>query len=187
MAALVAEATRVVVARGHEAVSVREIARAVGVSPAAPFKHFEDREDLLRAVALEALVARQARSREAIAAAGPDPLLQFRAIGLEEIRFAIQQPALARLCQRPGMDKPPSTATPEQRAFLEGIAALNRSLVERAQEVGTARKGDPKVIELAGVAMARGLSAMFLDGSLPREGAEELAERVLDVLGHGLR
>ncbi len=48
------------------------------------------------------------------------------------------------------------------------------------------RAGNPAVIELSAVALALGLSQMFIEGTLPREGGEALAEQVLDVLGVGL-
>src|SRR6201996_8080690 len=68
---------------GPEAVSVREAARRAGVSPGAPFRHFESRSALMTAVAEEA----QRRFRTGIEAALKDapanaPLKRFRAFGL---------------------------------------------------------------------------------------------------------
>ncbi|MBC7174085.1 MAG: TetR/AcrR family transcriptional regulator [Polyangiaceae bacterium] len=185
-AALVAEALRVVEAQGHEAVSVREVARAAGVSAGAPFRHFRDRDDLLRAVSLAGARRLVALLDKAVAEAGDDPLLQFRAIGLAQIRFALKHPNLQRLMQAPGMNEPPSTATDEDRALVATLLGRARALVEAAQREGTMRAGDPAVYELAGVALVHGLSQLFLEGQLPRKGAEELAEAVLDALGKGL-
>ena len=52
--ALIAEASRQARAGGPAAISLREVTRAVGVSPNAAYRHFSDREDLLRAAAAEA-------------------------------------------------------------------------------------------------------------------------------------
>src|ERR1700761_8375241 len=64
---------------GADHLSVREAARRAGVSPGAPFRHFESREALMTAVAIEA----QRRFRveiEAALAEAPrgDPLARFR-------------------------------------------------------------------------------------------------------------
>jgi len=63
------EATRLFVDRGYHALSMREIAEAVGVSKAGLYYHFEDKEDLFLAILTNNLVA----------AAGDDvPLLPLR-------------------------------------------------------------------------------------------------------------
>ncbi len=184
--ALVREATRVVEAHGHAAVSVREVARAVGVSAAAPFRHFADRDDLLRAVALAATERFAAMAAKALEEAGDDPLLQFRALGLTHVRFTIRHPNLARLMQLPEMRTPPRGASAEQRRLLESVHARTRGLVEAAQRRGSVRSGDPAIYELAGVALAHGLAQLILEGQIPAKGADELVETVLDVLGSGL-
>lgn len=52
---------------GSGTISLREVARRAGVSPAAPYRHFKDREDLLRALAADAL----ATMRKKAAGGGP--------------------------------------------------------------------------------------------------------------------
>lgn len=183
--ALVRAATTEVDRVGHESLSVREIARAVGVSPAAPFRHFRDRDDLLRAVAFEARLRHAALASEALDAAGDEPLAQFRALGSAQVRFAIRHPNLQRLVQLPSMREPPSTATDEERESLRAIHDRTSHLVAAAQSRGTMREGDPAVLELAGIALVYGLTQLFLEGLLPREGGEALAESVIDVLGSG--
>lgn len=91
--ALIAEASRQARAGGPAAISLREVTRAVGVSPNAAYRHFADREDLLRAAAAEAQNA-LARAIMARAAAAPDlsPALasieRLRRVGLAYIDFA---------------------------------------------------------------------------------------------------
>lgn len=184
--ALVETTFEVVEREGHEAVVVRDVARSLGVSPAAPFRHFVDRTDLLRAVALhgqERFLEEASRSAET---AGDEPLLRFRAMGLAYVRFALRHPRVFRLMTLPEMSVPPSDATPAQRALLEEGAKRNRDLVAAAHAKGDLEPGDPAASELAGIALAYGLARMFVDEMLPREGGEALAEAVIDVLGVGL-
>src|SRR6201996_5373408 len=79
---------------GPEAVSVREAARRAGVSPGAPFRHFDSRAALMTAVAEEA----QRRFRAEIEAAlrvtpARDPLKRFRALGVAYISWAMKNPS----------------------------------------------------------------------------------------------
>lgn len=64
--ALIAAATAEVEEKGHEAVSLSALARRLGVSQAAPYRHFPDRDALLSAVATQAFRTAGAELREAV-------------------------------------------------------------------------------------------------------------------------
>ena len=92
--ALIAEGLARARVGGPDAVSLREITRAVGVSPNAAYRHFADRRDLIRAVAAEAQFA-LARAIHARIDAAPDDLSiaeasieRLRRLGLAYIDFA---------------------------------------------------------------------------------------------------
>lgn len=80
---------------GPEAVSFRAVCRAAGVSQAAPYNHFQGREDLLAAVA-EAGYRRLALS-QAQALDRPSARERLVALGLDHLRFADDNPQLYRL------------------------------------------------------------------------------------------
>lgn len=81
-------------AGGPEAVTMREVTRAVGVSPNAAYRHFADRRDLVRAVAAEAQLALARAIRARLDTAPPDlsppdaSIERLRRIGLAYIDFA---------------------------------------------------------------------------------------------------
>src|SRR5256884_5597394 len=78
---------------GRDAVSAREAARRAGVSPGAPFRHFENRDALMNAVAEEAQRRFRAEIEAALATAAPgDPLGRFRCLGLAYLRWAMRNP-----------------------------------------------------------------------------------------------
>jgi hypothetical protein len=60
------------------------------------------------------------------------------------------------------------------------------ALIARAQREGMVQSGPPEVIHLAAQALTYGLARMIVDGHLPREGAESIAESVLEVFGRGI-
>lgn len=81
---------------GLAALSLRAVARRVGVSHAAPYRHFPNHEALLAELAVEGF----AELRESIAAAAASPGAQadkIAEIGAAYMRFVVRRPALARL------------------------------------------------------------------------------------------
>lgn len=78
-----------------EDITLRSLARRVGVTPMAPYRHFIDKKDLLRAVAMRGLEALRTRMIEADAA--PEPRQALIAQGIAYIRFAREHPELFRL------------------------------------------------------------------------------------------
>lgn len=81
--------------RGAAALGLREIARLVGVSAAAPYRHFADRKALLEAVAAEGF--RQFTAAMQQAAEGKPEAEQLAVMAFAYVRFALDQPALFRL------------------------------------------------------------------------------------------
>ena len=112
--ALVAEAMRRVDIGGAEAVSLRELASQLGVSRAAPYRHFADREALLAAVAakgFETLIA----SYEAALQSPGDGLAKLRALNAAFFEFATRRPGLYQLMFASEFlrgDRPPATLAP---------------------------------------------------------------------------
>ncbi len=76
--------------------SLRELARTVGVSPTAVYRHFPNKDALLAALAREGLALLGAAQRSAHDAAGGGPA-GFVEIGRAYVRFALAHPALFRL------------------------------------------------------------------------------------------
>jgi AcrR family transcriptional regulator len=75
-----------------ENVSVRAVTRRAGVSPTALYLHFENREELFRAVSEECFAELGEAMRAAGAAAGAAPRDQLIAIGHAYLRFARERP-----------------------------------------------------------------------------------------------
>src|SRR5271165_2056297 len=90
---LIDAALDLVEAGGAEGLSVREAARRAGVSPGAPFRHFESRAALMTAVAEEAQRRFRAEIDAALAdAPAGDPLARFRSFGRAYLRWAMRNP-----------------------------------------------------------------------------------------------
>jgi AcrR family transcriptional regulator len=128
-AALVDAAIALVAERGVRGFSLAEASRRLGVSAAAPYRHFADRDELLAAVAVRSLLVFAARAAtEADGDAGPRQRLA--AMTHAYVRFAAEERPLFDALYSAGLDKTryPSlqdawTAVDGYRAVVEQICA----------------------------------------------------------------
>ncbi|MFN7132092.1 MAG: TetR/AcrR family transcriptional regulator, partial [Myxococcales bacterium] len=78
---------------GVGALSLREVARRAGVTHAAPYRHFESKEELIAAVAEEGFHTLRDEMRDAMAAHEGDPRRRLEACGVAYVLFAVGHPA----------------------------------------------------------------------------------------------
>jgi AcrR family transcriptional regulator len=97
---LIEAAERIIVERGVEGFTLREAARRVGVSPAAPSHHFKDAKGLLTEVALLGFRDFAEALAEADKRGGNDPMRRLYGQGVAYVRFALRYPARFQLMFR---------------------------------------------------------------------------------------
>ena len=104
---LISAAFQIVSERGAEHFSLADACRLAGVSTAAPYKHFRDRDEILEEVVQRAFDVMGEQSMAAVAAAGEGTLAGIAAMGEAYIDFAVEQQALFRLMfgQHPTLKK----------------------------------------------------------------------------------
>jgi len=95
--ALIEATARLIEERGGENFTLADACRHAGVSTAAPYKHFRDREEILEIIVSRAFDEMSERSVKAANAAGLGTLESMAALGETYIGFALEQPALFRL------------------------------------------------------------------------------------------
>jgi AcrR family transcriptional regulator len=154
---------------GPAALTLRGAARRAGVSPAAPYRHFKDKCELLAAVAEEGFLAMDRHAADEIARAGEDPLQRFRFHGLAYVRFAIDNPAHYRVMFGPEI--------PDKRLYA-GLDAASRAAYDRlhqslhvCQQAGCIADGDIEIRAVRAWALVHGLASLFIDGQLAGTGA----------------
>ena len=149
-----------------EAISLRELARTVGVSPTAVYRHFPDKKALLAALA-DAGVAWLGEAQRLASEAAGGGAAGFAATGRAYVRFALAHPTLFRLSFTHGG----CVAAPTQSSD-----AASQMLRGYAEQFGGA---DAERLTLQAWAVAHGLAMLMLDGRLPPDDA--LIDRVLDT------
>ena len=154
------------------ALTLRELARRLGVSHAAPAHHFPDRASLLAALAGEGFLQLGQALADASAAAGRGRGARLLAAGRAYVAYALDHPGSFRVMFGPHVADLPRAPAPVARAAEVGYGVLERSIEDL---VGP---GDPRVAPLtfAVWSLLHGACTLFLDGLLPRQ-LPELASR----------
>ena len=152
--------------------ALREVARRIGVSATALYRHFPDKQALLGAIAAAGLVTLGERQREASEAAG-DPLHAFVESGIAYVRFAIDHPSLFRLVfatasAEPILDSPRGTGGSAMDQLRDNIA---RFVADDSSNEAQ------KAAALGAWALVHGLAMLVLDGQTPDD--PELIARVI--------
>lgn len=102
--ALEQAALALVAEKGAHGFTLAEACRRAGVSVAAPYKHFADRDALLVSLALKGYEKQRRRYRSALAA-HTEPVEQLAAFAAAYVRFAIEERALFAITFLAGLDK----------------------------------------------------------------------------------
>jgi len=155
--ALIDEALRAIADEGPSALSLRELARRLGVSHAAPAHHFTDKAGLLTAVATEGFGLLAADLRETYERTG-----RFLEVGVAYVRFATGHRAHFEVMFRPELYR---------RDDPECVVARARARAMLYGPVGELIGGhDQDEVVRAGVAawaLVHGLATLHLNGNLP--------------------
>ena len=165
--ALITATVEIIEERGVEHVSVREAAKRAGVSPGAPFRHFQSKTALLTAVAEQAmdrLTATIADTRSTDD--GADPIEAFEAIGRAYLDWALANPThFEIISSRTLIDFHGSERLRGQNQAIRGTMI---DLLAQAQRQGRlALNTNVSEIALAARAFVYGLSRMAIDGHFP--------------------
>jgi AcrR family transcriptional regulator len=179
--ALLAAGERALESGGAQNLSLRELAREVGVSHAAPRRHFADRQALLDALALAGFERLGAALADAITSAGPDFDARLLALTRAYVAYATEHPALVELmfASKHQAGAAPELAQAADVAFAPALAA-----VAEGQAAGAVVGGDPERVAKVAFAAIHGLVALanngMLDDDLSLEGfLEEAVERLV--------
>jgi AcrR family transcriptional regulator len=175
--------------RGARGFTLAEASRRAGVSVAAPYKHYADRDALLTALAIKGYAEQERLFAKAIATS-EDPRDQLLVAVGAYIRFAVTQRALFDVVFSAGLDK---AARPELAAAASRV--LNVLLVP-ATAVAATSGDDPTELVVSLSALAHGYAVYLREGALgsPRKAlptvidqAQRASSRLLESTARGKR
>jgi AcrR family transcriptional regulator len=179
-AALLTAAERTLRERGSDQLSLRELAREIGVSHGAPRRHFADRQALLDALAHDGFVRLGTELRTAVDRAGDSYEERLRAAAAAYVRFATDDAALLELM----------FAGKHRQEAGQLVAAAERTfsvmleLIAQGQTEGALEPGDPEGVGLLLFATLQGIAALATAGIVEPGRLDEL---VTDAVARFLR
>lgn len=175
--ALIEGALAIVASHGVTGLSLRDVARRLGVSHQAPYRHFTDKRALLDAIAADGFRALGAALRaQAPGPARGDPVARLIELGCIYVRFAREHPAYYRVMfaapeSEIGAPPPDDDADTAFRVLVETIGDGQRS--------GAFLAAASRELALASFAFVHGLAMLVIDGklgALPAASIERLIE-----------
>jgi AcrR family transcriptional regulator len=158
--ALIEAALGLIVQKGASGFTFAEAARMAGVSPAAPYRHYKDREELLADVARRGFAEFESALSSAWDKGQPDPIAAMDRVGKAYLRFARKEPAYYAAMFESGT---PSDSSPELRQEADRAFGVLRQAAESLVELAPAAQRPPSMmVALHMWSLAHGIASLFV-------------------------
>ncbi|MBF6132181.1 WHG domain-containing protein [Nocardia otitidiscaviarum] len=166
---------------GVDGLSLRQLARDIGVSHAAPSRHFRDKQALLDQLAATGFD----RLGECFAHTVTEGPVTERLYGMARayLRFAVENPELLALM----FARKQRSTSPELSAAVQRAFAVPVDLIAVGQAEGEIVAGDPKRLGLTAIAALQGVATIVASDFTSDYDADQLLIDMVRHLTHGLR
>nr|WSY53677.1 TetR/AcrR family transcriptional regulator [Streptomyces sp. NBC_00886] len=181
--ALLASAERTLLEKGVAALSLRELARDVGVSHAAPGRHFKDKQALVDALALAGF-ERMTQVLDGADDAGAPLEERLTALARAYVHFAVSNAELLEVMYSRKHDPDISE---QLRTAVDGTTTAFVRIITDAQERDEIVPGDPWAISLVAGAALHGTASFAVQGTLTPEAAAAGIPALVHHLLNGLK
>jgi AcrR family transcriptional regulator len=177
--ALINAALKLIAEKGPAGFTFAEAARWAGVSPAAPYRHFRDRDELLADVARRGFELFGAALAKAWDDGKPDPFTAFDRLGKAYLAFANSEPAYYSAMFEAGVAQ---DANPELRAAGESAFGVLRGATEKLLATMPAPKRPPALMVALHIwSLSHGVASLFGRGDAARRSLPMSPEELLEA------
>ena len=186
--ALIRAALDLIAQKGPAGFTFADAARWAGVSSAAPYRHFRDRDALMADVARRGFELFEGELSAAWAGGGPDPVAAFENVGKAFLRFAREQPAYYAAMFEAGL--PPDLDAELRQAADRAFAVLRRASESVCELLPKPGRPPALMVSLHVWALSHGIASLFGRGDAARRklpmAPEELLEAAVLIYLRGL-
>lgn len=177
--ALIKAALELILEKGPGGFTFAEAARAAGVSPAAPYRHFRDRDALMADVAKEGFQAFASALKRAWDEGRPDPRVAFDRVGRAYLEFARREPAYFSAMFESGL---PLAEFPDLRAEGDNAFGVLRTACEALIATLPAARRPPALMMALHIwSLSHGIASLFGRGDAARRAIPMTAEELLEA------
>jgi AcrR family transcriptional regulator len=177
--ALLRAALELIAKKGPAGFTFAEAARWAGVSPAAPYRHFRDRDELLSNVALRGFQLFETVLAKAWDDGRPDPITALDRLGKAYLTFARTEPAYYSAMFEAGI---PLDTNPELRESGDRAFAVLRTAAERLVATMPASRRPPSLMMALHIwATSHGIASLFGRGDPGRRALPMTPEELLEA------
>jgi len=178
--ALLQAALGLIAEKGAAGFTFADAARMAGVSPAAPYRHFRDRDELLSSIAQRGFEQFEAALAEAWDDGRPDTLTAFERVGKAYLAYARNEPAFYSAMFESGL---PIDLNPALQAAGERAFAVIRAAAERLAALAPPGVPRPPALMMALHiwSMSHGVASLFARGDAARRKLPMSAEDLLEA------
>ncbi|HZR86393.1 MAG TPA: TetR/AcrR family transcriptional regulator [Bradyrhizobium sp.] len=166
--------------KGAAGFTFADAARMAGVSPAAPYRHFRDRDELLSSIAQRGFEQFESALGGAWDDGRPDTMTAFDRLGKAYLAFAREEPAYYSAMFESQI---PSDATPALQAASERAFGIVRAAAERLAALAPAGTPRPPALMMALHiwSMTHGIASLFGRGDAARRALPMSPEELLEA------
>jgi AcrR family transcriptional regulator len=177
--ALLRAALELIAKKGSAGFTFAEAARWAGVSPAAPYRHFRDRDELMASVALRGFERFEIALARAWDDGRPDIFAALDRLGKAYLEFARAEPAYYSAMFEAGI---PLATSPELRAAGERAFAVLRGAAEKlCAQMPAASRPPALMVALHIWSLSHGVASLFGRGDAARRALPMSPEELLEA------
>jgi AcrR family transcriptional regulator len=177
--ALLRAALELIAQKGPAGFTFAEAARWAGVSPAAPYRHFRDRDELLASIALRGFNQFEAALARAWDDGRPDVFTALDRLGKAYLDFARTEPAYYSAMFEAGI--PPATSPELREAGDRAFAVLRRAAEKLCAEAPPRTRPPALMVALHIWAISHGIASLFGRGDAARRSLPMAPEELLEA------
>jgi AcrR family transcriptional regulator len=159
--ALIKAGTEILSEEGVAGLSLRKVAARAGVSHSAPYAHFSDKQALIAAISTEGFRQLNARLSSISDTCQAEPARLLLEVAFAYVQFALDSSAFFKLMFSGVLEK--EKDYPDFVAISKASFQLLVALVQRCQQVGLIRPGDPDVLAVSIWSLVHGFTALLLE------------------------
>lgn len=179
-AQLIAQGLKLLDTEGYAGFSLRKVAKLCGVSQTAPYRHFQNKDDLIHAIANQALDEFSASLRAAVAQHPGEPKAQLEEMGVAYIRFFAEKPEYLRLFFLSDARLRVRLFADEQEKKHDESYGILRDVIDRCAAGRPADAPARDQMLLASWGIVHGIATLMVSGEVKNdEKTLALAERII--------